>query len=275
MIFALLGGDLRSVLLCKALRKDGHKVRPYALEAALRCCAESAADAAEGAECLLLPLPCERNGRLNAPLSDREEAVEHLLRFAARGTPVLAGMAGERVRVACRNLELPLTDYGLREDFALRNADLTAEGALGLLADGAHALRDSRVLLVGWGRIGRALAEKLLALGAEVTVAARSPEARAAAELRGCRVCRPEEAPRPGYDAVVNTVPARLYGREALSDFGGARLIELASAPYGFDPAAAEELGTTVTLAAGLPGKYAPASAARAVQKTVYSILGL
>ena len=274
MVFALLGGDDRFVRLARLLRADGHEVRPFALEWALPGCCSDARAAVEGADCVLLPLPAEREGRLNAPLSAAEVSVAALLDAAAPGTPVFAGQPPEMLRAACRRRGLPLTDWLRREDFALRNAYLTAEGALGLLLQGPGTLRGSRVLLGGFGRIGRFLAGMLRALGAEVTVAARRPEDRTQAELMGCRTLRFAEAASPAvWDAVVNTVPAAVFGPAELAAFGGARCIELASPPYGFDLAAAEALGKRVELCPGLPGKCAPAAAAAALRDTVYSVL--
>ena len=275
MKFALLGGDDRFVRLCRLLRADGHAVSAFALEKALPDCAVSAADALKGADAVLLPLPAEKNGVLNAPFSDGSFALPGLLRAVPAGTPVLAGMAGDSLRAACAEYGLPLYDYARREDFALLNADLTAEGALSILLDASpRALRGKKVLIAGYGRIGRRLAAKLLPLGLKVTVAARSAAARTEAALDGCVAVTLEDAPRgAGYDAVVNTVPAVLFGAEEIAAFGGAALIELASPPYGFDLAAAEEMGKRVLAASGLPGKCAPESAAEAVKATVYAIL--
>jgi len=272
MIFALLGGDDRSVRLCSLLRADGHGVRPFALERRLDCAPDAAA-AVTGADCILLPLPCEAAGTLNAPFSGDTYGFAPLLSAAAPGTPVCAGKTTEALRAVCRKGKLPLTDLLLREEFNLRNAELTAEGALGLLLQGEDALRGSRVLIAGYGRIGRALAAKLTALGAAVTVAARKPEDRAAAELAGCDALPFGAETEQPWDAVVNTVPAPLFGEAALEAFGDARLVELASAPYGFDPSAARRLGKTVELASGLPGKTAPLAAAKALRDTVYSIM--
>lgn len=275
MKFALLGGDDRCVRLCRLLRADGHAVAAFALEKALPDCAKSAADALNGADAVLLPLPAEKGGVLNTPFSGGVFAFPELLRTVPAGTPVLAGMAGDSLRAACAERGLPLYDYAQREDFALLNADLTAEGALSILLDASpRALRGQKVLIAGYGRIGRRLAGKLLPLGAAVTVAARSGAARAEAALDGCGAVTIEDAPRgAGYDAVVNTVPAVVFGAEEIAAFGGAALFELASPPYGFDRAAAEELGKRVVLASGLPGKCAPESAAEAVKTTVYAIL--
>lgn len=274
MVFAVLGGDDRAVRLCRMLRADGHAVRAFALERALPDGCADARAAAEGADCVLLPLPCEKDGLLFAPLSDLRLPTPPLLDAAAPGTPVFAGKPPEPLRAACRRRGLPLTDWLQREDFALRNAELTAEGALALLMQGEGALRGSRVLIGGFGRIGRFLAEKLRCLGANVTVAARSPADRALAELKGCRAIRFSESAAPAaWDAVVNTVPATVFGAAELAAFGGARCVELASPPYGFDLAAAEALGKRVELCGGLPGKYAPAAAAAALRDTLYSVL--
>ena len=272
MIFALMGGDGRSVRLAELLRADGHEVRAFALERAMEGCATSAAEAAAGAGCIVLPLPSMKNGRLFAPFSAGERAVPPLLAAVSPGTPVIAGGAEEELRAACRRGGLPLTDLLRREDFALRNAELTAEGAVGLLLQGEGALRDSEVLIAGFGRIGRRLASKLLGMGARVTVLARAPADRVLAELTGCRAVRDaQDAGR--CDAVVNTVPAVIFGPEALSGFGDARLLELASAPYGFDMDAARALGKTVELCSGLPGKCAPRAAAAAIRDVIYSVL--
>ena len=60
--------------------------------------------------------------------------------------------------------------------FALENAALTAEGAAELIMRRTdRALPGLQVLVVGFGRIGSMLADKLAALGASVTAAARSP----------------------------------------------------------------------------------------------------
>jgi dipicolinate synthase subunit A len=145
---------------------------------------------------------------------------------------------------------------------------------MALLLQGEGALRDSRVLIVGFGRIGRFLAEKLRNLGADVTVAARRPEDRALAKLMRCRAAAIGAAAVPTqWDAVVNTVPAQILGTAELDAFGDARLLELASPPYGFDLAAAAALGKRVEVYGGLSGKYAPAAAAAALRDTIYSVL--
>ena len=124
--------------------------------------------------------------------------------------------------------------------------ELTADAAV-MLLEQRGALPERRVLVSGFGRIGSALAQRLRARGAAVTVAARSEQARSAAERMDCRAVPIGAA--PGYDFVVNTVPSVIFGANEIAAFGDAELIELASAPYGFDLPAARAAGTLRAMA--------------------------
>ena len=147
--------------------------------------------------------------------------------------------------------------------YAVKNAALTAEGAAELLMRRSdRSLADMRVLVAGYGRIGRLLARKLSALGVRVTVAARDPADRAEAEARGYAAVGFDRIPA-GFSAVINTVPAPVLR----GDYGAEHLIDLASAPGGWAD------GTAVLRAPGLPGVYAPAAAADIMAEAVYRVL--
>ena len=81
------------------------------------------------------------------------------------------------------------------------------------------------------------------------------------------------EATAGDWDYVVNTVPYVLFDREKLAAMGKPTLLELASAPGGFDCAGADALGLRLISAPGLPGKTAPESAAEAVMDTIFNML--
>lgn len=272
MNFAIIGGDERMVRLSRLLEADGHAVRAFALEMA-RPCAGAPEEALEGADCAVLPLPCTRGGMLNAPLSEQNHRVEDILSRAAPGTRICAGQAAD-IAPPCQSLGLPLTDYFQREELVVKNALLTAEGTLSLLLENSRSLAGRRILLCGFGRISRLLAPRLLALGAQVSVAARSKPDLAWAECMSCRPLDLKKHPTlGGFDYAVNTIPAPIFGEDALKALAPAELIELASPPYGFDAGAAARLGLTLTVASGLPGKTAPESAAAAIRDTIYHIL--
>ena len=72
---------------------------------------------------------------------------------------------------------------------------------------------------------------------------------------------------------VIRADPGVRRGLPELAAFGDARLLELASPPYGFLFSAAQTLGKRVEICGGLPGKCAPEAAAQALRDTIYSIL--
>ena len=124
-----------------------------------------------------------------------------------RVDPVTAALAAER--------GLTIRDYFAREELAVANAVPTAEGAVQIAMEQLPiTIHGARVLVVGFGRVGRALAQRLAALGAKVTVAARRYESLAWAQASGYGRSRPASWPGwlCGYDLVVNTRPRPGYG---------------------------------------------------------------
>ena len=157
------------------------------------------------------------------------------------------------------------------------NAPPTAEGALQIaLEELPITLHDARVLVIGFGRLGKALAPRLRALGAHVWVSARRYEQRAAAQGMGLGSEGVDRLPDwlCSYDLVFNTVPAPVLGVEELAALKeGALVIDLASRPGGVDLDAAATLGVRVIWALSLPGKVAPVTAGRYIKDTVYHIM--
>ena len=149
------------------------------------------------------------------------------------------------------------------------NAPPTAEGAIQIAMEELPiTLHDARALVIGFGRLGRALAPRLRALGTRVWVSARRYEQRAAAESMGLGSEGVDHLPDwlCSYDLVFNTVPARILGVEELAALKeGALVIDLASRPGGVDMDAAAALS--------LPGKVAPVTSGRYIKDTIYHIM--
>ena len=76
------------------------------------------------------------------------------------------------------------------------------------------------------------------------------------------------------FEFIVNTVPARVIDDATLCMVKeGAVLLELASAPGGFDRKLAENIGLRSAAAPGLPGRCAPQSAAEVMCGAIYAAL--
>ena len=193
MKFAVLGGDSRSALLCRLLEQDGQKVHTYCLEkaelpAGVQCagCLQSAV---YGADWVMLPVPAERNGELNAPLSAQSLKMEELISALWPGQ-TLCGMLSTASSLAALRAGLNVADLMHRREFTVGNAAITAEAAIQKLMEATpRCLMGSHILVMGWGRIASILAPKLHALGAYVTVAARKAGDRAMAAALGLGCC--------------------------------------------------------------------------------------
>lgn len=279
--FAIIGGDRRQVCLAELLWRDGHRVTSYALEKAALPGEIPKAGCLQGcvyaADCVVLPTPAEAGGLLFAPYSDEKLRAEELVVSLWEGQQLFGGRLGDDLCLAALRQGLTVEDLLRRADFTLGNAALTAEGALGeLMANSERSLWRSRVLVCGWGRIAQLLTLRLLGLGAQVCVCARRAEARATAAAIGAESCDfPELGARIGDCAfVVNTVPARVLDEKALCAAAeGTLLLELASAPGGFDRKLAENVGLRVISAPGLPGRFAPRSAAELMREAIYQAI--
>ena len=152
--------------------------------------------------------------------------------------------------------EIPKIDLLKEERYIAENAHLTADCALRLL--GQHLpcrFRDCPVLVIGWGRIGKCLAEMLKALSARVTVAARKPADIALLTALGYDVVRVDAIEAKHYKAIVNTAPAPVLPA------GEGLRIDLASVK-GME-------GDNVIWARGLPGKMLPESSGKLIADAI------
>lgn len=281
-VFAILGGDGRQGYLATLLADEGYTVFAAGFDknpgAAAGAVHTNALTAAAMADVVVLPvMPTGDGATLSAEFSSEDIPLDERLCQSLRHTQVYTGFAGRIQGISKKYAELDLRDYSRQEAFLIKNAQITAEAALMLAIEHMPgAMYESRCLITGYGRIGKALAPLLSATGAEVTVAARKPEDFARIESAGLRRARysrlPAEAHR--YDLVINTADALVLGEAFIKNMNpDAIIIDLASRPGGTDFEAAKRCGITALHALGLPGKYAPRTAARIIMDTVTEMM--
>lgn len=272
MTFTLLGGDLRSVYLCRRLMKDGYKVQCFGLElsdAPKGCHCDSLAAALQDTSCVILPIPTADGTLLRAPYGCAPISLDAIAEALPKNIPVFGS----------GKCPFPITDLTAIETMAVGNAALTAQAALLLILQNIYrSLAEQRVLILGAGRIGTLLALQLKALGTKVTVTSRSPNRQAQCAAMGMDTAHTHKLTHilPTQEIVVNTIPAAVLGQAELSLLPpDTLLLELASLPGGFDVPQAEALGLTAVIGRGLPGKYTPMGAADIIAETIYKELNL
>ena len=281
LTLAVIGGDERQVFLASLALADGHAVRTFALDRAniegAAVCSD-AASCTEGADAVLLPVPVmQGDGLLRAPLARTETDVMQVLDAIPAGVPAFGGAVPFRLHARAVQCGVRLIDYLSREELAIRNAVPTCEGALQLAMEQTDCtIQGAHVLVIGAGRIGFLLAVRLHALGAQVTVAARSLRDRARIESAGLAAVDTAQLAQEvhGREIIFNTVPAPLLTGEILRALTPSCIvIDLASMPGGVAPDVIPPTGCRVIHALSLPGKVAPRTAAAAIYATVTAIL--
>lgn len=282
-----LGGDARSLAMAERLSELGAQVTIYALGEATMSAAITPAPtldvALQSAKAVVLPMPAfDAQLCVPCPLATEQHLpnAAALLSLVGSSVPVFGGRISPAAFALACDLAVRMSDYSLADDVLIRNAVPTAEGAIALAMQALDiTLHGARAAVIGFGRVGFALATRLHALGAHVTVAARKTRDAARAESVGCRshLLNGHDAMRrlveDGYDVIFNTVPYQLISDDTLLRIPPHTvLIELASAPGGWDASARANCKTIY--APGLPAKCAPRTAGIILADALAAMLG-
>ena len=284
---AVIGGDERQIYLASALARMGWQVAAYGLgNCEERLCPAAAVETLSAcvaeASAIVLPMPASVDGvRVSCPLAPDTAPRFTTVLENRNGALVIGGKLPPVLSTLTQETEqIDLIDD---EVLQLKNALPTAEGAISIAMrelpvtiDGIHAA------VIGYGRIGEILADKLYALGANVYVYARRKEALTRAALRHAHPMQMVnrdgtstlgQIPR-NCRVIFNTVPHQIFTREVVETLPRACVyIDLASAPGGIDWSAAGELGIRAVWGSGLPGKCVPETAGILLAETVDEIL--
>lgn len=280
--YTVVGGDLRSVKLANLIAKDGNKVNIYGFENAgfeLGITeSKNLKEAIEESDIIIGPLPCSNdNETINAPFYPGKILINEVFKIMSKNQLFVAGRISDKVIHMAEAYNVYSVDMLEREEMAVLNAIPTAEGAVQIaMEEMPVTLHNSRVLVLGFGRIGKILSKMLLGIGAEVFVEARKYADIAWIKSYGYKPVTLNELDKylGEMDVVFNTIPHTILGTERLKLINPECLIiDLASKPGGVDFESAGVLGKKAIWALSLPGKVAPVTAAKFMRDTIYNII--
>lgn len=175
---------------------------------------------------------------------------------------IFVGNANSRLKEVCSHKNIRLIELLQELDFIIPNAKLTSMGIIDYLSRGDVAVSDLKISIIGYGNIGYTLAELLDSYGTKFTILPMNKEEEKFIKLKGYKLNEIDES-----DILINTVPKNLdweYSR--LID---KRIIDVASAPYGFDIEKIEQLKIKYEIVGAIPSKFAPTSAAKILKKYI------
>ncbi len=278
---AVVGGDLRQIEVAKALTDLFKEVRIYGHPSSvIPAAAAFGANLDELAQARVIVLPINGMndaGQVSSYNPDQTINFGSFIPYLAKGTTIVTGSISAQWLQKANSLQLRVFQYADDDEIAILNSIPTAEGALQIAMEQLPiTIHGSKVLIIGFGRVGETVARVFKALGAKTMVAARRPPSLARIWEQGHEKININSlADTIGeVDIIINTVPALIMNESLLRKVAsGALIIDLASPPYGIDFEAARKLNIKAILAPGLPGKVAPKTAGFILSSTIPKLL--
>lgn len=280
---AVIGGDLRIIKLIEMLAKDKFEVYTYAVDKAeiikkinnvIQC--NSIKEAIMDSDIVIGSIPLSSNNiEINTPFSDETVTLEQLANEIS-GKIFVAGNIKKDFYSLVENKNTKIIDLLDREELVVLNTISTAEGAIQIaMEETVRTIHGSNVLVLGFGRVGKILANMLKGIGANVFCEARKNVDLAWIKAYGYEPVRLNELDNnlEKFNIIINTIPSIILEEPQLKKVDkDCLIIDLASNPGGVDRNCAKKLGIKTIWALSLPGKVAPLTSAEFIKDTVYNI---
>lgn len=228
-------------ILCIPRSEAARRAGDYLSEMGLHVTQKAAPDVTH----LLLPVPSFPNG---------DEYLAHILADLPDNVIISGGNLSSALLENYSCVDFLQDPYYLAE-----NAAITARCTAKLLQT-KRELKNCRILILGWGRIGKCLGFGLRNLGGKVTIAARKYSDLAMIKALGFNSIPITEAGAETmrYDIIVNTVPAMILPQTVCSK--DCIALELASSP-GME-------WEQIINGRGLPNRLAPEESGKLIAET-------
>ena len=279
---SIIGGDLRMVKLAIFL-SENNKIKTYGLEDSdeiqrnerIQKC-DSIEQALREVDFVIGPIPFSSNMKtINAPFFNKDITINELIQnFNSK--IFIAGNISKDILEIMEGKNIKVIDIMKQEEMVILNTIATAEGTIEVaMKNTEKIIHGSNVLVLGFGRVGKIVAEKFANLLSNVTCAVRKNIDKAWIEAYGYQsmdinnLCNLEN-----FDIIINTVPYCIIQENELKQMRkDVLLIDLASTPGGIDREAVKKQNKKFVWALSLPGKVAPVTTAKYIKDTIYNIL--
>ncbi|MEN1969919.1 dipicolinic acid synthetase subunit A [Lentibacillus sp. N15] len=233
----------------------------------------------ETLDAVILPITgTNQKGEIETVFSDQDIKLSRdWFKRLRPSTLVFTGITNAYLTAMTTELNLELIALFDRDDVAIYNSIPTAEGTIMMAIEHTdYTIHSSRVIVVGFGRVGNTVANKFSALGAKVSVCARSIRDLARITEMGLTAIPLDDLPKhtADCDLLINTIPAFVIKQDSIQQLPSHALIyDLASKPGGTDFDYAEKRGIKAILARSLPGIVAPKTSGKILADVVKQFL--
>jgi len=223
----------------------------------------------QDSEIVILPTPVSKDNKVITGTSINLDDIVNDL----EGKTVFGGKIPKKLKEQKGNY-YDLMEF---EELAIKNAIPTAEGAIAK----AMELMDktifgSNVLILGFGKCGKILADRFLGLKANVFCEARSKKDIAQILALGYNDVDITNLDNvlPKMDLIINTVPCMMLDKKRIDCINSSTIIiDIASNPGGTDFEYCKSKNITAVLELGIPAKVAPKSSGLYIKEIIDKVI--
>lgn len=257
MKILIIGGDKRMLYAKSYLETEGFETDTLGL------INEDSGDIMK-ADIILLPVPSTRdNININCPLTHKIIPID-ILKGVPENTFVLSG----GLRLSRANF----VNYLDLDSYAILGAVPTAEGAIHCAIEKTDfTLWGANILIIGYGRVSKILANRLLGFGCNLTVSARNNTDFSYLDALKINRIHTREVPKKinDFDIVFNTIDVPILNGNGVSS--NILIIDLSSKGCFLTN---EDKANLIKLPA-IPGRIAPQTAGQIIAQTVIQQIDL
>lgn len=268
--FFIIGGDLRMFYLACNLSSDGNKVKLLGFEKMeseklvnnnLKK-AHSINDV-EKKDILICSVPLTLDGEnIYAPYSNNKIKINTI-----KNRKIITGRLTDSIKG---------WDILKDEKTSILNTVPTAEGAISkAIEESERTLFNENVLVLGYGRVGKILCDRLAKIGAKVYCEARKSKDLAYIEAYGYKPIHLNQLNENlcKMKVIFNTIPTTILDKSRIILLKKDTLIiDLASGGDGVDFESCRKQKVKAIHYLGIPGKVAPKTTAKYIKEYVYRI---
>lgn len=278
--YAVIGGDLRMKYAAEFLAGQGKTVITYGIvgDAKGCVCAESLRQSVKSAGVVIGPVPLSKEGNIIEHKSQcGDMTIDQLVDSLNSRHSFFAACLSADLQCKLTEKKVFYHDFMKDDITAIFNSIATAEGIIAeAIKEYPRNLHQSDILILGYGRCAKTLADKLKYLTLGVTVCARNESQLAQALVAGFKTITYEELPAKikQYHLIFNSVPSLILNQQILDQMDLESMIfDIASSPGGVDFNYAHSLGINAKSYPGLPGKYSPKTSGEILISCVQRII--
>jgi len=277
---AIIGGDKRQKYLADILLSKELSTLCYGNSSMNETAiiANNLNEIMENSTVLICPIPFTNDQEHIINLESKEDlTIKDFINGLKPHHIVIGGKFPTPLKEYCCNKKITHYDLLENESFTINNAIATAEGAImEAIQSSPINIHNSKCLILGYGRCGSVLANRLSNLNGNICILIRRETQAAIASSYGYSYCYENQldVKVQESDFIFNTIPSLILTESTLRLVNkNATIIDIAAFPGGLDYEYVQSAGINAKLCLGIPGKISPLTSARFIYERVERII--